>query len=261
MTYTANPPSRLGVFPSYATVSFSTTSITLKAGESGTFVATFNPPRDTPDKFLPVYSGFIKVKNNNDEFTVTYIGQPYSRAKADYIDTSDNPGLTVPILFSSLDFFTPIRDIGTFDFNLTSRGYPYLEWITLQSSRYWRLDLVPYNTTFVPDFYGFNRTESNPQGVPDSALPLVAPDLLLREPDAGLRSYGITKFMSADQQPSGYLWSVEPDLYDIAGNWVNTAVPGDYRLLLRVERWGGNPFEEEGYQSWLSPVVRLVNSA
>jgi hypothetical protein len=74
-----------GVYPSYAGVKFSTTSITIKGGQSATFVATFDPPRDTPEAFLPVYSGFIKITNNYEVFRVAYLGQPYSRYNALYI--------------------------------------------------------------------------------------------------------------------------------------------------------------------------------
>jgi hypothetical protein len=66
-------PSLRGMYASYATVKFSATSITIKAGQTAKFTANFTPPTDIADRYLPVYSGMIKVKNNNDAFTITYL--------------------------------------------------------------------------------------------------------------------------------------------------------------------------------------------
>lgn len=83
--YLGEKVSMKGAFPSYADVKFSSTSIKIKGGESATFVVTFDPPRDIPEAFLPVYSGFITITNNYEVFRVAYLGQPYSRYDALYI--------------------------------------------------------------------------------------------------------------------------------------------------------------------------------
>lgn len=255
----ADPVDLPGQYAQYASVEFSTTSITIQPGESASFTANFTPSIDTPDKYLPVYGGFIKVTSSEDEFTITYIGQPYSRQKADYIDATNNTGLQTPLILNSNALGTPIRDIGVFDFNLTGDGYPYLEWITLQSIQYFRIEMLPYNTTFVPDFYGFIFNESNPYGVPDSALPLVYPDLSLITTIGNVSSFGINKDSANNIRPAGFLWALEPQLFDESGD-SSTGVPaGDYRALLRVLRWDANATEAESYQTWLSPIIRIVS--
>lgn len=113
-----------GLYASYATVKFSTTSITIGAGQSANITATFQPPTDISDDFLPVYSGFIKITNNNDQFKVAYLGQPYSRFKTDYIDATSNSGEQLPELLYFNEEYAQITvtDIQTFDFGLSMPG-------------------------------------------------------------------------------------------------------------------------------------------
>lgn len=113
-----------GLYSSYATINFSTTSITIKAGESATFIATFQAPVDIADAFLPVYSGSIKVTYKNDVFNIVYLGQPYFRFKADYIDASATSGEQLPELLAfNLDISQEtVTDIKRFDFGLSSPG-------------------------------------------------------------------------------------------------------------------------------------------
>ncbi|KAL5327253.1 hypothetical protein ACEPPN_004947 [Leptodophora sp. 'Broadleaf-Isolate-01'] len=137
-----------GLYASYATVKFSSTSITIGAGQSANFTATFQPPTDIDDDFLPF----------------AYLGQPYSRFKADYIDATSNTGEKLPELFYFDEEFAQrtVTDIETFDFGLS----------------------VP-RSGFVLDFYGFAFNDTNPYGVPDSALPLQYPDLPFSDIGAG----------------------------------------------------------------------------
>jgi hypothetical protein len=114
--------------------------------------------------------------------------------------------------------------------------------------------LVPYNTSFVPDFYGFTFNDTNPYGVPDWALPLQYPNLATVAPsseDAGLTdSFGIWSYHDNMQHPSVYTSGFGPY---IGGKKL---AKGDYRALLRVLRWDADWEDEKGYQSWLSPVIR-----
>jgi hypothetical protein len=251
-------PSLSGQYASYASVEFSTSTLSVKAGQKSTFTAIFTPPTDIPDRYLPVYSGMIKITNNNDEFTVTYIGQPYSRFKADYIEATNDTGVLLPALLApgSYDITDAIRDIGVYTF-ADWTAFPSFDWVTMQSIQYFRVDLVPYNTSFVPNFYGFIKTEDNPQGVPARYLPLQYPNptelpLLTTDENAGLlETYGIWDDDENLTHPSAFLWGF--------GNYANGwKLPnGDYRALLRVLRWNGDWLKEKDYQSWLSPVIRV----
>ncbi|EPE07156.1 subtilisin-like protease [Ophiostoma piceae UAMH 11346] len=254
--YQTNPQTRAGQFKQYANVGFSTTTVTLAPGKSATVIASFTPSTETPDRYLPVYSGFIKVTSGRESVTVTYLGQPYSRLKADVLDNTDVPGLKMPLLLNSNDLETPLREIGVYDFNLTGLGYPYVEWITLQNSQFFRLELLPYNTSVVPDFYGFDN-KTNPYGVPNSSLPMVYPKMALNFTTGEITSYGLLSEYAVTSRPSGYLWSLGPDVYDDDGNTITSITPGDYRALLRVQRYGANINLAASYQTWLSPVIRI----
>ncbi|KAL2074241.1 hypothetical protein VTL71DRAFT_8019 [Oculimacula yallundae] len=250
-----------GLYASYATTKFSSTSITIGAGQKANFTVTFQPPTDIDDDFLPVYSGYIKITNNNDEFKVAYLGQPYSRYKADYIDASSNIGDKLPQMLSYDENFIPhtVTEFEEFDFGLSvpGSGYPYLEWVTLQSSRYIRVDIVPYNTSFVPDFYGFTFNASNPYGVPASALPLQYPNFPFSKLGVGAETYGLWTDTQQKYRPSLFLYYLEGMAYDYGESPLGLLPVGDYRALLRVLRWGGDYQKAADYQSWLSPVIRV----
>lgn len=260
--YDNTAPGKPGALPSYASVKFSQTSITVAAGQSAVFVATFTPPKDIPDNYLPVYSGFIKITNNNDEFRVAYLGQPYSRYNAKYIDTTDKYGeglLPAMISYDENWLPTTINDIATFNFGTGApgQGYPYLQWITQQSIQYFTIEIVPYNTTFKPDHYGFNRTASNPDGVPSSALPLVYPNLKINATIAGSDVFGLFNEEIGSAKPSLWLYYLDSQILDFGGGSLGQLPLGDYRALLRILRWKGDWRKEEAWESWLSPVIRL----
>lgn len=203
----------------------------------------------------------LTVKNNYEVYTITYIGQPYSRYNATYIDATTDTGVLLPLLLpaGNFDTTTAIRTLAVFDYSWA--GFPYIEWLTMQSIQYFRCDAVPYNTSFVPDFYGFTATPSNtsnPYNIPDAYLPLQYPNataLPLRTSfaDAGLKeTYGIWDDWDSLSHPSAYLWGFGPSVE-------GKAMPnGDYRVLLRVLRWDGDWLKEEDYQSWLSPILRIA---
>jgi hypothetical protein len=260
--YDLTAPGKPGAIASYASVKFSQTSVTVAAGQSATIVATFTPPKDIPEVYLPVYSGFIKITNNNDEFRVVYLGQPYSRFNAKYLDTTDKYGLgKLPQLLSYDANYNPsiITDIATYNFGTGApgQGYPYLQWLIQQSIQYQRIEIVPYNTTFEPTYYGFNRTAASPYGVPSSALPLVYPDLKINATVAGAEIFGFFKEDIGNQKPSLFLYYLDSQILSFGEEFLGVLPEGDYRALLRVLKWGGDYTKEEDFESWLSPVIRL----
>ncbi|KAH6722809.1 hypothetical protein BKA61DRAFT_684829 [Leptodontidium sp. MPI-SDFR-AT-0119] len=208
------------------------------------FVATFQPPHDIADVHLPVYPGFIRVTNNHEVYGIAYLGQLYSRFNAKYLSTSNQFGEELPVIFYLENEETEkvVNSIQSFDFGENSAiGFPWINFANLQSTQIWRADIVPYNTTFVPDVYGFTFNVSNSHGVPDSALPLVYPKLDFLPVEAGI-----------------WLWWINGQVLDAEG-FSNGEVPaGDYRALLRVLKWGGDPEKKEHYESWLSPILRIV---
>lgn len=255
--YTHSPlDDRPGQYPNYADVKFSTASISIKGGQSATFTATFSPNHVTDVRYLPIYSGFIKVRNNNDEFTITYLGQPYSRKDAHYLQEA--------WFYSDNNQKAPTTDIGYFDLPSDAGPFPYFTFTTLQTTPKSITYFVEYNTTFVPDYYGFIYNDSSiPYGVPESALPLVYPNTTLGKVENGLvTSYGHLGWYNLDSAPSyriyfgfsGTIWN-----FDENGNEYGTVVaPGDYRALIMIAKWNGNLESKDGWETWLSPIIRLM---
>ncbi|KAI9048878.1 hypothetical protein LZ554_006732 [Drepanopeziza brunnea f. sp. 'monogermtubi'] len=252
-------------YPFYASVKLSETTVTIPAGSSANITVSFDPPQDMDPLFLPVYSGFIRIKNNNnndyddDDLRVLYLGQPYSRFNASYLDTSSKSGVEWPGLFtySTPNILTRVNNgIANFSFGRQGFGAPALQWMTQQNTQGYRIDMVPYNTTFVPDHYGFTSNASNPLGAPDAFLPLRYPDLAINGTAAGAEIFGMAKSDRQLRRGSTMLILLDGSTYDAGGGLVATLPDGDYRALLRVLKWGGDWAKEESYESWLSPIIR-----
>lgn len=69
--------------------------------------------------------------------------------------------------------------------------------------------------------------------------------------------YGLWADSERNTRPTAYLYYLEGVAYDYGEVPLGALPEGDYRALLRVLRWGGDGEKEEGYQSWLSPVIRV----
>lgn len=71
-----------------ASVSFSTTSLKVKPGQTASFAATIFPPKGLDAKTFPVYSGFIKITGDVDVMQVSYLGLAAAMKDMGVIDTS-----------------------------------------------------------------------------------------------------------------------------------------------------------------------------
>jgi hypothetical protein len=228
--------------------------VVVQAGKSATITATFTTPRNYNEKYLPIYSGSIKITTVNEQHKVVYLGQPYSRFNAQYIlNGTDFLGERTPQLANHAGI---IDVIGTFNLSDNqSWDFPRLSAIVLQPHENARMELVPYNTSFVPDYYGYKFSGTNPYGVPTSALPLIYPKMKL-ETFAGAQIFGIGTAYPYQSNPTIYGFTVYGDVF--LGNGEQALLPaGDYRALIRILRFGGDESKKESWESWLSPVIRI----
>ncbi len=145
------------------------------------------------------------------------------------------------------------------------RNYPAIQLAVRSPSAYVRVDVVPVDTPLKPTYYGFD---------PSAVLPnkTITPALNLDELDnfLGVQSYGsVISYIGVEgvpYDPTYYLWNMEGllsdfqmwngDLYLLNGSKIG-APRGDYRLLVRALERGQDWEDPLGYESWLSPVVRL----
>jgi hypothetical protein len=243
--------------PQYATyggASFSTNQILVGAGQSVNIEVTFSPASGVDATQNPITSGFIKITNNNDHFTIPYLGVPYSRFNAEYFDHStnvDNPAQGIDHFDTFNDVFPNYYiDKSVLAFNWTDFEFPYIAMNFNYYSLQTRLDIVPPNTTYVPDVYGYDTS------IPVDNVPAKAN---LTSKFVGYDTYGMA-WLLADRIPAFYwldwYWRV---VFTDAGDEIQLG-DGDYRLLLSILRWGGDPEKRESWESFLTPVVRYINA-
>lgn len=115
----------------------------------------------------------------------------------------------------------------------------------------YRIDILPANTTIKPTHWGFDNT-TQIEYVEGSTIPTSS--------FLGFESYGSVKVVTGlvspanNFSPSGYGVSATGD------DGVQKQLgPGDYRWLYSIQRWGGEPALLEDWETWLGPVIRLVD--
>jgi hypothetical protein len=237
-------------YAKYGSVTFSTNQVLLGPGQSIDVEVTFSPPAEVDATRGPILSGFIKVSNNNDHFSIPYHGLPYSRFGTDYYDTGTFTGFPYPLTTYSLigSDWVVAEDVMVLDW--ADYNNPVISVNTYHFTRHLRMDMLPANTTFVPDYYGFDK---------DQVIEYQFPDLPFSSSFLGYETYGAgNDFTDWSPGKIGFAW------YSRTMNGPNgeqiQAKDGDYRLLMSVLRWGGGVEERESWQTYLSPVIRYVNT-
>ena len=243
--------------PFYATSSPNSNSITLEPGTSTTITITFSPPNSgISDLQLPVYSGFIDITTDAEEkYSIPYLGIDYDRAAANpiYIGTASNTVL--PVLS---DTSTPLTTYKTFTLN--SSLHPSILFINSQPTKGIRVELVPANTSFIPDFW------YNGHVTPDFPLNgTYLPSALETKTFAGAETFGLL-FVNGTTSPSFKTVELtgtskvmtDVEVKDTTEVIERKDVPdGDYRMLLRVLKWNGNRTSKEGWESWMSAAFGI----
>ncbi|RFU27661.1 hypothetical protein B7463_g8655, partial [Scytalidium lignicola] len=237
----------------YADAAFSNAKILINAGDSATIQVFFSPPAGIVASKNPIMSGYIRVTNNNDHFSVPYAGVPYSRWNQSYFDTSNTTGEPYPFetfnLFNTDQGQVRVIDTGVLDFNLTTSEDPFIVVNAFYYTQLMRMDILPGNTTFVPDIYGFDKTAQ--YDYESSSSPLTSSFL-------GTPTYGISdEFFDALPNKAWDAWfgqgvSTDQGRYTTVGD-------GDYRILVSILKWGGDESQRESWQTWLSPAIRYVS--
>ncbi|EOO01147.1 putative subtilisin-like protease protein [Phaeoacremonium minimum UCRPA7] len=271
--------------PNFASVSFSQNTITLSAGAGITFKATVRAPTtDVDPSKLPIYGGYITITDNDSkEYVVPYIGVPYTRNSQPTLDFSDLLNITtkplppkyipnIPMV-RAMDINKRVNDIETFTFpawapppdsdeDQDDDNDPQIEFVIRQPSEYVRFDAVSPTYKIRPTRYGFNPCKAR-------SLNLTEPPMEPVEEFLGIPSYGLLfSYIGGFDKP----YSPFQELYigygfnSVIWDWAEVAAPNgtllqlpnaDYRVLVRALRWGYDWEDPEGYESWLSPVIRV----
>ena len=243
-------------FAKYGSAKFSDNSIILGGGQSATIQIAFTPPEGLDSAAIarnPIQSGYVKITSNDDQFVVPYTAVPYSRFSADFFDTTEITGTPFPM--RTLTTYNPEIEYNTglaaYDRNLFQLPYFVMNFLHLSKSV--RMDVLPANTTFEADYFGYDV--SIKYDIESSPYPLTSSFL-------GTPTYGLIESYTEDR-----LWP--PTKTWLA--WYNDSVfvddgsqlrliTGDYRVLVSVLRWGGDASLRESWSTYLSPIIRNYES-
>lgn len=266
--------------PDYASTSFSSSKLTIGAGESANLEIKFKAP-DADGGAMPVYGGFIQIDDGSLKYSLPYMGIPYDIDDVDTLDFSDilkndygdvTPVPAAPIPPQPLIYQMQTRkrnvDIETYTFLSDEQNpdLPAFVWTIRQPSAYYRVDLIDPDTKFKPTEYGFdpdNKPKTNPPthdaldnflGVPTygEIVSFVGTDFAA---PGGVFQQNIDELSFGPYGVTVSYWAT-PEVGD-AKLQKQTVPNADYRVLIRVLRPGYKSDDKDGYQSWLGPVIRV----
>jgi hypothetical protein len=245
--------------PIYASAEFAAAEISINAGETAAVSFGISPPNGIDEDTVPIISGFIHVKSSqNEEFNIPYEGLPYSRHDAQYMfrgfvpvdDSEDSELIFIPnILFFSVDKNEIVTDNGSGVIIIDrSKFTPFIDNIgplfsSFQGTPYFRVDILPANTSFVPTFYGYNSSIQWDYVFPNTSYKGMLDDRVTP-------TYGLLDSGTPWRPVAGY-----PPWNDL-----DTAAIGDYRIMVSELRWGGNKTVNADWETWLSPIIRVTDS-
>ncbi|KAI1856563.1 hypothetical protein JX265_011522 [Neoarthrinium moseri] len=235
--------------PKYGSVLFETSSVQVAAGASVHVTFTIVPPDDVDASRNPVFGGYIKVKSDDEILSVPYAGAAYSVFNTDYIHYDRNSPLP------RVSYTLPNGET-TIDTNIlvVNSSMAYKSSISRdQYTRSYRVDVLPADTAIKPNKYGFDKTVQH-----DYVISKTGPKSSI----FGFPSYGTIANATGLIQPGTTIWP--------SGTGVTATAPdgtvyspgvGDYRWFVSVLRWGGDENVLEDHDTWLGPIVRLVDGA
>ncbi|KAH8807362.1 peptidase S8/S53 domain-containing protein [Xylogone sp. PMI_703] len=255
------------VYPWYGNASFEFDSVLIHAGEKVNVSVYITPPQGVSSVYRPVYSGYIVVNNNFETYSIPYFGQPWDSetaeviallAPVEYFPTLQIINELAPSIRPYANYFgflsfTSSPDVTNFTFPMQGDPYGYLGllWGTTQPTDYVRFDIVPANTSFVSDIYGFNT--SYIAIPPDQLVYPTGPNVTFTTINGLEDVVGVMAEYEGPFPPmeSEGFWWANPDYLPNA----------DYRVVMRVLRSGGTYSNSSNWVSWLSAIVTIDTNA
>lgn len=268
-----------GQQPAYGSAVFSAQTVTLQPGQSTQVAYTVTPPviSTAQQANLPVMGGFITVDSagsgptDTERFSVPYVGPAYSLYHASYIHIVNETGNVQPQIrfFYPNSSSTPVLPDRATGIIVVNASVGFASTMTHdQWTMSYRIDLVPANTSFVPDHYGFDRDVARSityvpsrAHVTGSLFNGTVPSYgTLVHQENGLAICSCTNLSPSGKTGGGTTVTVLSSGSDGArAPSTYLPGPGDYRWLLSIRRWGGVDGVREHHETWMGPVLRFVD--
>jgi hypothetical protein len=243
--------------PQTASVSLTSTQLTIWPKFVNIFLVTIRPPTGLDPATFPVYSGFIAISSSLGEtFSVPYMGIGARMRDMAVLDQSaDFFGVTLPILLDS------VGDIATpgYAYSLVGADYPAVLYRRAAGTPSLLADLVSPNTT-IPGAVQARSLSKRGQlwdwlsGIFGGRPPPSPSDTFSMVPTIG-------PIQNRPFLPRHQTVATEITGYEFVRiqSYLNTSAiaSGEYKLLLRTLKITGNAASEEDYESWLSPVIKI----
>ncbi|PVH78927.1 subtilisin-like protein [Cadophora sp. DSE1049] len=257
-------------YPIYGSASFDVTTVTIAAGGFYKLAVKFAPPKLTPSQIqqVPVFSGFIQISTSGEEFSVPYLGLPYDKRKTNAIDLSnvtifdgvEEHKCAQPCVFNYPGLYDDdatwkVKINTQFEtYNLTKWEFPNIYVNLLTGGADFEVHVLPGNTTFVPTHYGYDPNVETEEYMDPNHPP--------HDTFMGVPSYGWVPDRSQfnNAGPSETKYNFLPFTTSVTflwEHWGEYLPPGDYRILISMLKPGIAEWHEDGWEHWLSPMIRL----
>jgi len=247
-----------------ATVKLSTTSVTVRPGQTVTITATFTQPTGLDPTTIPVYSGFIQIQSATEMLHVTYLGAASSLKNALIVDNTDQFfGVQIPAIIDGNGDVQEGPLTYTFD-NVSD--FPTLLFRLAFGSPKFTMDLVDPAINLTPTL---QKRHSNDVASIKNLIRSVftfwfphkdAAGTFAAVPTVGpLGMFTWIPRNNDDATAGGAGFNTVAFPTAVFAN--NSRIPnGNYKILVRALKVTGDPSNEADFESWLSPVIG-VNAA
>jgi hypothetical protein len=245
----------LPTISSPASVSLSTTKITIRPRRTGEVTVKIRPPKGLDAKTYPIYSGFITVTSSKgDVLSIPYQGVASKMKDTKIVDNSKSMfGINLPVILDK----NMVPHTEDKNWTFTGTDSPFLLYRLAAGTRSFVVDLVDKDTKvknavhtkrdlldwLFGNWFGFDswlRKKNTFAKVPVIGTLDTKPYTHRHEATGGADvSYSVMAFN---------------------GTFLNgTVVPnGQYRMLIRALKITGDPTNESDYEAFLTPILGVT---
>ena len=236
------------------TVQLSQSKVVVPPGISLPIIVTIQPPKDIDASLIPVVSGHIEVATAGEILKVSYLGAASDLKKARLFDTSGSL-LGVPTLLL-LDANGKVQK-KPIPYTFVGKDHPKLRLRLLFGTPKISVDLVKADANIPTTVRarGLPQSDDWLGGIIEDWFPSLPSKTGTYAMVPIVGKLGVYAYYARNNKGDNQFYD-----FDVPGVFVDgTAIPvGSYKVLVRALRVGGDAGNQDHYESWLSPVVNVV---